>query len=86
MKLYRRNYDTEYDTNYTLVDLKDYVSSALFTTSVDKEYLVVDNPNANSTMTLIMKNNLITGTYKLEFILYDGDSSIGTIEKYIIIK
>jgi hypothetical protein len=86
VKLYRRNYTSEYDTTYTLVDLANYVSSALFTTSVDKEYLVVENPNTTNNMTLIMKSGLPTGTYKVQFILYDGKASIGTIEKYIIIK
>lgn len=86
LKLYRRNYDTIYDTSYTLVDLKDYVSNTLFNTSNDKEYLVVENPNQNTTLNLSFKDNLLTGTYKLEFILYDNNTSIGTIEKYVIIK
>ena len=86
MKLYRRSYETIYDNNYDLVDLKDYVSSALFATSKEKEYLVVSNPNDTTTLGLPLKSNLKTGTYKLEFILYDGDTVIDSINKYIIIK
>jgi hypothetical protein len=86
MKLYRRDYSSEYSTSYNLVNLTDYVSTPLIKTKNDKEYLVVDNPNATSTLYLTMKDTLITGTYKLEFILYDDATPIGTVEKYIIIK
>lgn len=86
MKLYRRNYDTVYSTNYTLVDLQDYVTSSLIPTGTPKEYLVIDNPNTNTSLVLILKNNLQTGTYRLDFILLDGTTVIGTVEKYIIIK
>jgi hypothetical protein len=86
MKLYRRKYDTIYDTNYELVDLHNYVTNALISTSTTNEYLVVDNPNTSTTLGLDFKDNLQTGTYKMEFILYDGDSVIGSIIKYMIIK
>jgi len=35
---------------------------------------------------MYFKNNLITGTYKLKYKLYDNDVYIGEIEKYIIIQ
>ena len=86
MKLYRRSYETIYNTDYDLVDLKDYVSNALFATANEKEYLVVSNPNEATTLSLPLNGNLKTGTYKLEFILYDGNTPIDSINKYIIIK
>lgn len=86
VKFYRRNYDEVYDNNFTLVDLKDYITNSLTPTARDKEYLVVNNPNEINNFTLLLKDKLQIGTYKFEFILYDDDSQIGTIEKYIIIK
>jgi len=86
MRLYRRDYDIVYDTTYTLVDLKDYVTNNLEQTTTDKEYLVVDNPNTTTSVGFSMKTNLMSGTYKLQFILYDGTTAIGTVDKYIIIK
>lgn len=86
VKFYRRNYDTVYDNNFTLVDLTDYITNSLTPTARDKEYLVVNNPNEINNFTLLLKDKLQIGTYKFEFILYDDDSQIGTIEKYIIIK
>lgn len=86
MRLYRRNYDAVYDTNYTLVNLLDYVDNTLTSTNVTNEYLVADNPNENAALSFNMKKNLQSGTYKLKFILYDDNTQIGTLDKYIIIK
>lgn len=86
VKFYRRNYDEVYDNNFTLVDLKDYITNSLTPTTRDKEYLVVNNPNEINNFTLFLKDKLQIGTYKFEFILYDDDSQIGSIDKYIIIK
>jgi hypothetical protein len=86
MKLYRRSYKSIYDTNYELVDLKDYVSNTLINSSNEEEYLVVSNPVNETSLNLLLKDNLKTGTYKLEFILYDNTTPIDSIQKYIIIK
>ena len=85
-KMYRRNYDEVYDTTWTLVDAKDYFSGALSNGFVEKEYVALQRPTDNSSFTFNLKDNLISGTYKLEFILYDDSSAIGTVVKYIIIK
>lgn len=87
MKLYRRNYNEVYDTNYELVDLQDYLDMTLTPKDgKEKEYIVSSIPSNNQSLRLSLKQNLLNGTYKLEFILYDNDSKIETIEKYIIIK
>ncbi len=86
VKMSRRKYDTVYSSDYLSVDLANYVSNVLISTSIPNEYLLVDNPNEVTTITLYFKPNIQNGTYKLEFILYDGTSAIGTVEKYIIIK
>ena len=87
MKLYRRSYKSVYDTVYEIVDLKDYLDMNLIAkNSLDNEYIVSSNPSNDTKLRLNLKSNLLNGTYKLEFILYDNDSKIGTVEKYIIIK
>ena len=84
--LQRRKYDEIYDTKYETVDLQDYSENVLAKTDVDKEYLISSNPREEATILIKWKDNLKTGTYKLEFILYDGTTKIGSINKYIIIK
>lgn len=87
MKLYRRSYNEVYDTNYELVDLQKYLDMTLIKkNNSDNEYIVSSNPSDNTKLRLDLKNKLLNGTYKLEFILYDNNSKIGTVEKYIIIK
>ena len=86
VKMYRRKYDVELTTEYELVDAADYFDSTLTTTSVEKEYKIIDQPEDQCTYTFETKEDLLTGTYKLEFILYDSNSPIGSIEKYIFIK
>lgn len=86
MRLLRRVYDTVYDTEYKLVDLKDYVDQILIGASNQFEYVVINNPNATNRLNLQMKSNLLSGTYKIDFCLYDGDVFIGKISRYIIIK
>jgi len=84
--LYRREYDTPYDTDYELVDLADYVSQTLFATENENEYLLISNPSPTNNFTLPMEEELITGTYRISFRLYDGNTMIGEIIRYIIIK
>jgi hypothetical protein len=85
-KMYRRNYDTIYDTNWTLVDAQDYFSNALVGGFEENEYVAMTNPTNNSHFAFAFNDELISGTYKLEFILYDNSSPIGTVVKYIVIK
>ena len=86
LAMYRRRYNQIYDTNYDLVDLANYVDQSLFETSNTYEYMLISNPAATNTFNLSMKNELMTGTYRLCFRLYDNDVQIGEIIRYIIIK
>lgn len=86
VSLYRRDYSEVFSQNYTLVDLKDYVTNSLTATKREKEYIVSDDPVANVTYYLYLKENLTTGTYKLVYKLYDGDTYIGETYEYMIIK
>jgi hypothetical protein len=86
VNMYRRDYTQEMTAEYHLVDAADYFDSALAYTNVEKEYKIIDRPTNGCNFTFTTKEGLLTGTYRLEFILYDNNSPIGSIEKYIIIK
>ena len=86
LAMYRRKYDGVYDTNYELVDLADYVSDELDTTNNTNEYLLTDNPIASNDFNLSMSDTLLTGTYRLSFRLYDENTLIGEIVRYIIVR
>ena len=68
------------------MDASDYFSNAFFSGTTDSEYTIINTPQESNTYTFLLKDNLVTGTYKMEFILYDGNSRYGSVEKYIIIK
>lgn len=85
ISLYRRNYDSINDLNYTKVDLLDYVTNS-YTQLSDKEYLLTDAPSSNTDLFMQLKDNLTTGTYRLTFSIYDGSNYIGQVYKYLIIK
>ena len=84
-KMYRRNYASINDTTYSLVDAADYFDN-LTSSGRNKEYNIDIELEDEFSYPLEYKDNLKSGTYKLEFILYDGSSKIGTVDKYIIIK
>ena len=84
--LYRRKYDEVYSKEYELVDLKDYVTNMLEETDNEKEYLIIDNPSEDNTISWNLNTGLKSGTYKLVYKLYDGDNYIGEDSEYIIIK
>ena len=85
-KMYRRNTNSVDDTSYTLIDAQPYFDNTLLTTGNQYEYKIVSNPNEETTYTFRTNSDLVTGTYKMQFILYDDTSQIGSVEKYIIIK
>lgn len=88
ISMYRRDYpaDSLYSYTYNLVDLNEYVENNLIATAIKNEYLVTDNPKSIQNLQLTLKSNLLQGTYKVIFTLYDGDRAIGDVEKMIIIK
>ena len=86
VSLYRRDYSNIYASTYNLVNLTDYVTNTLTGTSMTNEYLVTDSPQSSQNFMLNLKENLMTGTYKIVFKLYDGENYIGEIDKMVIIK
>lgn len=91
--LYKKNELTAYNQNYSLVDLSQYVSNNLniygsnvyYASTNPISYDGTINSYNNFVLNLITTNFENTG-YKFVFTLYDGDTKIGTIEKYFIVK
>ena len=84
VKLYRRNYDSVSTLDYSLVNMQDYVTETLENINTENEYSAisnstissaVSNPTATTTFNLryTLKDNLVSGTYKVVFTLYDYD-------------
>ena len=94
--LYRRDYNTEFERTYTLVDLQDYVTDTLTVKdAAKKEYVVRDTIAQTATddvteindFTLTLKDTqLQTGTYRVVFSIYDNNEFIGNVYQYIIIR
>lgn len=85
--LYRRSYSSQFSLNYNLVDLADYISNNVteFGTNT-KIYNIIAEQESTSSYTFTFGQSLTTGTYKLDFRLYDGNAYVGNIIKYVIIK
>ena len=86
LSLYRRDYSEVFSQNYSLVDMQDYVTTTLTPTIREKEYEISTNPQPSVTYFLYLKDNLATGTYKLVYKLYDGNTYVGEAYEYMIIK
>ena len=84
--MYRRKYDNVYDTNYEMVDFQDFVSNTLLGSNNLNEYIIDNNPISHKDYTYQFKESLLTGTYRISFRLYDGDTMIGEVYRYIIVK
>ena len=85
-KLYRRNYNTIDDTTYSLVDAQDYFADTLTASPNEKEYIIRDEPDSEFNVEFETNDDLISGTYKMVFELYDDTALIGTVDKYFVIK
>ena len=88
VSLYRRAYNENiYTTDYELVDLAEYVETSLESSNNNQyEYMVTNSPVQSQKFTLSLKENLISGTYKMKFLIYDGQTYIGEVYKMIIIR
>ena len=82
----RRTYDSAFNYTYSLFDYTQIFSTELQSTGNQNEYFVAQIPNSENLLTLKTKDNLKTGTYRLEFRLYDYDTYIGSAYRDIIIE
>lgn len=87
LTMYRRNYDSSYSLEWDKVNLLDYTSNNYSTINGSNyDYVVVNYVQHYNTVTLPIKENLVSGTYKMVFSIYDGNVKIGDVHKYILIK
>lgn len=85
LSLYRRDYSTLNSNNYIKVDLLDYIANDLKEKN-ELEYVISNDPFEEQNLFIYMKENLVTGTYKFVFTLYDNNTYIGDMYQYVIIK
>ena len=55
-------------------------------TTREKEYSVSVKPTNEINHTFLLKDHLVSGTYKLVYKLYDDDTYVGEAYEYIVIK
>ena len=86
VELQRRNYNETYSMNYETVNFTDYFSNQYEDGYKNKEYKIISAPTSENLLFLYFKENLVTGTYKLVFKLYDANTYIGEAYEYFVIK
>ena len=86
VELQRRNYNEIYSMTYETVNFTDYFSNQYDDGYKNMEYKIISAPVSENLLFLYFKENLVTGTYKLVFKLYDEDTYIGEAYEYFIIK
>ena len=87
VQMYRRKYDAVYDTNYQNANFQDFVDYSITQSNNNQyEFIIDNNPLSTREYTYPFKSTLVTGTYRIAFRLYDGDTMIGEIYRYIIVK
>ncbi len=82
----RRTYNAVFDYTYTPFDYEDIFTTQLEESFNQYEYYVARIPNSENLLTLTTKDNLTTGTYRIEFKLYDYDTYIGSAYRDIIVQ
>lgn len=87
VNLKRRKYDQIYSLEYETVDFSDYFNHSYRLVNSDKkEYLITNNILDSQSYYMYLKDNLKSGTYKVNFLLYDGENYIGEVYNYIVIR
>lgn len=77
----------EYSLQYQRVNLQDFVTDNLTVANSDRlEYQVTSDLPAKITYSIHIGENNTTGTYRLVFTVCDGDTPIGSVYQYIIIR
>ena len=93
ISLYEKTQFTAYNQDYSIVDLKNYISDNLSEVSTNVYYLSTNpiqydgtiNSYNNFELSLVTSNFNNTG-YKFVFELYDDNEKIGKIEKYFVVR
>ncbi len=84
--LFKKDELTAFNQDYSIIDLKNYISDNLNLCS-GSVYYAYENPDLNNDFELnLLTANFDNTGYKFIFYLYDGNKKIGTIEKNFIVK
>ena len=92
LSLSKRNTSSSNDISYSVVDINEVFNYNFMDYSNDLQpknefqKLIIISPESENNLELSINNSLKTGTYKLEFELYDGNHLVDKDIKYIIIK
>lgn len=84
ISLYKKDELTAYNQDYSLINIKDYITNELLLESNNSYILSLDN-NLSFDLFLITTNLENTG-YKYVFDLYDDNNKISSITKYFIVR
>ncbi|MDD3453846.1 MAG: hypothetical protein PHN42_06210, partial [Bacilli bacterium] len=91
--VYKRDNTTYLSNTYNEIDFKSITSTTLtypavysLTSKSEYEYMVSNNPQSINTFIYRLKTNLASGTYKIEYRLYDSNQLIETDTEYLIVK
>ncbi len=91
--LYRRSYSSVYAMDYNPVEVTDYITNNVTSYGNNTHiYTIIDelegsaSETGTNNYTFNFGQDLTTGTYKLEFRLYDNNAYVGNVIKYVIIK
>ncbi len=88
--VYKRNIDTSSTNAYTLVDFNELFSNTFQTPTsygyngTSDRMLLINT--GNSSVTLQLNDSITSGTYRLEFSLYDNNQLIDSDYQYVIVK
>lgn len=93
VSLYKRDIDTSNSISYQEVDFNQVFSSYLFYAngsgyigSSSYERVLTVSPDIDNNLIFAINEDVTSGTYKLDFKLYDGNQLIDDDFKYIIVK
>lgn len=92
LSLAKRNVSSSKDNSYSYVDISELFSHTFdeypsnLTPKNQYQKLIVVSPKSENQLELVLSKTLKTGTYRLEFELYDENHLVDTDIKYIIVK
>ena len=93
ISIYKRNVDNKDTTEYSEVDFNTLFTNDLQTPAQSSlvakttyERMLHINANSNNQLDFVLQDNLISGTYKLVFRLYDKNQLIEEDIKYVIVR
>lgn len=93
VSIYKRNTDNSATTEYTEVNMSDiflnaFVLPSYYTYHAGTTYekMITKTPQPTINISYDLKTDVVSGTYKLSFKLYNSNHTVDTVDKYFILK